>query len=193
MLACRAARRYDRSKSLSICLIVESTETEVIVVDEVQLRLTQSGYRATFGDTCDVPGADPERVQRGRRALLDDEIYARLAEIFRTLADSSRARIVHSLLHQDLCTCDLAAITGLSEPAVSQHLRILRALRLVKSRREGKRVYYSLDDDHVRCLLDISLQHLADEESAESRSASPGFPPAERLPGTSVPSARPGH
>ena len=145
------------------------------------------------GDTCDVRGADPARVQRGRQLLLDDEIYLRLAEIFRTLADSSRARIVHSLLNQELCTCDLAAITCLSEPAVSQHLRILRALRLVRSRREGKRVYYSLDDDHVRFLLDISLQHLSHEESAEPRPASPGFPRLERPPIASVPSAHPHH
>lgn len=123
------------------------------------------------GDTCDVRGADPAHVQLGRSALLDDEFYARLAEVFRTLADSSRARIVHSLLQQDLCTCDLAAITGLSEPAVSQHLRILRALRLVRSRREGKRVYYSLDDDHVRLLLTISLQHLAHETNEVNAAA----------------------
>lgn len=119
--------------------------------------------RHASGDLCEIRGADPARVQRARQVLLDDAIYARLAEIFRTLADASRARIVHSLLQQDVCTCDLAAITGLSEPAVSQHLRILRALRLVKSRREGKWVYYALDDEHVRFLLTISLQHLAHE------------------------------
>jgi len=132
-------------------------------------------------------------VQRGRQLLLDDEIYLRLAEIFRTLADSSRARIVHSLLQQDLCTCDLAAITCLSEPAVSQHLRILRALCLVKSRREGKRVYYSLDDEHVRFLLDISLQHLSHEESLAPGPASAGFPHLERPPIASVPSPHPQH
>ncbi len=149
-------------------------------MDEAPGKLTQSAPGATFGDTCDVRGADPLRVQRGRQSLLDDEIYLRLAEIFRTLADSSRARIVHSLLHQELCTCDLAAITGLSEPAVSQHLRILRALRLVKSRREGKRVYYALDDDHVRFLLDISLQHLAHEDGVSPAPAAPGLARLER-------------
>ncbi len=113
------------------------------------------------GETCEIPGADPERVQQGREVLLDDETYARLAEIFRTLADSSRAKIVHSLLRQELCTCDLAAITCLSEPAVSQHHRLLRALSLVKTRRAGKKVYYSLDDAHVRFLLTVSLRHLA--------------------------------
>ncbi len=112
-------------------------------------------------ERCEVPGADPERVRRGRAALLDESTYARLAEIFRALADASRARIVHSLLRQELCTCDLAAITGQSEPAVSQHLRLLRALHLVKTHRAGKKVFYSLDDAHVRFLLEISLRHLA--------------------------------
>ena len=114
-------------------------------------------------DACEVPGADPERVERGRLALLDDESYVRIAEVFRTLGDSSRARIVHSLLQQDLCTCDLAAITCLSESAVSQHLRLMKALRLVRTRRDGKKVYYSLDDDHVRFLFTVSLRHLAHE------------------------------
>ena len=117
--------------------------------------------RRMAAETCEIPGADPERVQQGREVLLDDETYAHLAEIFRTLADSSRAKIVHSLLRQELCTCDLAAITCLSEPAVSQHLRLLRALRLVKTRRAGKKVFYSLDDAHVRFLLTVSLRHLA--------------------------------
>ena len=123
---------------------------------------------------CRVPGADPERVRRGRDVILDDETYARLAETFRALADFSRARIVHSLLRQELCTCDLAAITCLSEPAVSQHLRLLRALGLVKTRREGKKVFYSLADAHVRFLLSVSLRHLAHEGAEGAEGAESG-------------------
>ncbi len=129
-------------------------------MDRLEVAAGPSARRVS-ADACEIPGADPERVQQGREVLLDDETYARLAEIFRTLADSSRAKIVHSLLRQELCTCDLAAITCLSEPAVSQHLRLLRALRLVKTRRAGKKVFYSLDDAHVRFLLTVSLRHLA--------------------------------
>jgi ArsR family transcriptional regulator, lead/cadmium/zinc/bismuth-responsive transcriptional repressor len=119
--------------------------------------------RASVGG-CVVRGADPERVAEGRGALLDDETYGRLAEIFRTLADASRAKIVHSLLRQELCTCDLAAITCLSEPSVSQHLRLLRALQLVKTRRDRKKVFYSLADAHVRFLLTVTLRHLSHGE-----------------------------
>ena len=116
----------------------------------------------TRAEACDVRTVDAARVVRGRALLLGDEIYFELAETFRALADSSRAKIVYSLLGQELCVCDLAAVVGMSESAVSQHLRVLRNLRLVTPRREGKLVYYSLDDAHVRALLDVSLTHLAD-------------------------------
>ncbi len=79
------------------------------------------------------------------------------------MADSTRAKIVYSLLRHELCTCDLAAILGSSESAVSQHLRMLRQLRLVKSRRAGKLVFYSLDDAHIRILLAVCLNHVRDD------------------------------
>ncbi|MBI4493931.1 MAG: helix-turn-helix transcriptional regulator [Chloroflexi bacterium] len=111
-------------------------------------------------EACEPRAIHPERVTRGRALLLGDESYVALAETFRSLADSSRARIIHSLAEQELCVCDLAAVVGMSEPAVSQHLRMLRNLRIVRPRREGKVVYYSLDDAHIRVLLSVSLSHL---------------------------------
>jgi len=115
-------------------------------------------------DACDAPCAEGMRIAAGRAALLPDEIYSDLAETFRALADSTRAKILYSLLRQDLCTCDLATILGASESAVSQHLRTLRQLRLVKSRREGKLVFYSLDDAHIRILLAVCLGHVRDRD-----------------------------
>lgn len=111
---------------------------------------------------CLVSAADPERVEQGRAWLLGDEAYVDLAETFRALADTSRVKIVYSLLRQELCTCDLAVLTGISESAVSQHLRVLRQLRLVKSRRNGKMVFHTLDDDHIRTLLAVCLSHIRD-------------------------------
>lgn len=119
---------------------------------------------ATGADGCLVPGADPQRVARGRARLLAEDDYFALAETFRVLADSTRAKIIYSLLRQELCTCDLAAIIGNSESTVSQHLRVLRQLRLVKSRRDGKLVFYSLDDAHIRILLAVCLSHIRDVE-----------------------------
>lgn len=114
-------------------------------------------------DRCEVRLVDQHRVMLGRQMLLDDEVYVGLAEVFGALADSNRAKIVYSLLQQELCVCDIAAVLGISESAVSQHLRVLRTLRLVKNRREGKMNFYSLDDNHVRSLLDTCLDHIRHE------------------------------
>jgi ArsR family transcriptional regulator, lead/cadmium/zinc/bismuth-responsive transcriptional repressor len=114
-------------------------------------------------ETCLTPGADPVRTAQGRALLPDARSQVALADTFRALADPTRVSIALSLLRQELCTCDLAAITGVSESAVSQHLRVLRRLRLVKSRREGRLVFYSLDDLHIRILLTVCLHHIHDD------------------------------
>lgn len=120
---------------------------------------------------CSVRSVDPHRVQSARAQLLDDEAYVEIAETFRALADSTRAKIVHVLAEQPLCVCDLAQVVGVSEPAVSQHLRLLRSLRIVRGSRSGKMVYYRLEDAHVRSLLRMALGHHA-EASATTAEAS---------------------
>ncbi|MDP2743453.1 MAG: metalloregulator ArsR/SmtB family transcription factor [Dehalococcoidia bacterium] len=110
-------------------------------------------------DRCETHAVNQEKVDGTRRRLLDDQIYASLAETFSALADSNRAKIIYSLVGQELCVCDIACVIGISDSAVSQHLRILRSLRLVKQRKEGRMMYYSLNDDHIRTLLEICLEH----------------------------------
>jgi DNA-binding transcriptional ArsR family regulator len=88
----------------------------------------------------------------------------RVAETFSVLGDPSRVRIVHALSLSELCTSDLAAVVGMSESAVSHQLRTLRQLHVVRSRRDGKLVYYSLDDDHVRSLFEQGLAHAVEKE-----------------------------
>jgi DNA-binding transcriptional ArsR family regulator len=117
---------------------------------------------------CAVPGADAARVERGRAFLLDPDTALQVADTFRALADPSRAQIVYALLRQELCTCDLAVLLGHSESSISQHLRVLRQLRLVKSRRAGKMVFYSLDDGHIRVLLSVALSHVRDAERSHT-------------------------
>src|SRR5918996_2259538 len=118
-------------------------------------------------DECAVRRVDLEKVRMGRALLLSDSLYADTAETFRALGDPSRAKIVFSLLQQELCVCDLAAVCDLSESATSQHLRVLRNLRLVKLRREGRMAHYSVNDDHVRVLMGVCLNHLADADPLE--------------------------
>ncbi len=91
------------------------------------------------------------------------EEVAGLAEVFKVLGDETRTKILYLLAGQPLCVCDLAEILGLSLPAVSHHLRLLKAMRLVKYVREGKMVYYSLDDDHIVNLIKEAQEHLAEE------------------------------
>jgi DNA-binding transcriptional ArsR family regulator len=114
---------------------------------------------------CAQPCVDQKRVEVARAGLFDEQTYAHLADLFRALGDATRAKIVSSLLQQELCTCDLAELTGITESAVSQHLRLLRALRLVKSRRQGKLVYHSLDDAHIAILLQVGLSHVRDGDA----------------------------
>jgi len=109
----------------------------------------------------DIHQADIARV---RAFLQEPDTYRDLAELFGALADPTRAKIVHALLHQELCSCDVAAVAGITKSGASQHLRVLRSLRLVKSRRAGKLVYYSLDDAHIALLLQVGLTHLGHGE-----------------------------
>ena len=94
-----------------------------------------------------------------RNSLVD---VAGLSELFRALADETRTRILYLLSERELCVCDLAHLLELSLPAVSHHLRLLRMMRLVRPRRNGKQVFYTLDDDHVLSLIRVAQEHYID-------------------------------
>lgn len=111
-------------------------------------------------DTFAARMVDPERVAAARAALPGDQNVVDLADVFGLLADPGRLRILSSLREAgELCVCDLAAATDISESAVSHALRLLRAHRVVGVRRRGRMAYYRLDDAHVRMLLDLGLTH----------------------------------
>lgn len=114
-------------------------------------------------DRCETPCVDPAKVALVLERLPAPEDASRLAATFHVLSDSGRVRLIAALLEGELCVCDLAAVTGLSQTAVSHNMRLLRASRLVKNRKQGRNVYYSLDDPHIRLLLDLGLQHIAEE------------------------------
>lgn len=89
----------------------------------------------------------------------DDNIYS-LAELFKILGDSTRMRILFTLFEAEICVCDIAAALGMTQSAISHQLRILKQSKLIKSRREGKSVYYSLADDHVRLIISKGIAHV---------------------------------
>ena len=111
-------------------------------------------------EQCEVRVIHLDRVDRARREAVDESDIDRLSQTFKALGDNTRLKILTALRHQEMCVCDLAAYTCLSESAVSHQLRRLKDLALVKPRREGQIVYYRLDDDHVLGLLDIALSHV---------------------------------
>lgn len=110
---------------------------------------------------CDDRVVHVQAVRAARGTLPAGPTLAGLADVFATLGDPTRLRIVAALAHRELCVCDLAATVGQTESAVSHQLRNLRALGLVRSRREGRLVYYALDDDHVSALYGRALDHVA--------------------------------
>lgn len=95
-----------------------------------------------------------------RTAILDEHTAAHVAELFRAFSDTSRVRILSVIIEQEMNTSQLAELVQISESAVSHHLRGLRQMRLVKARREGKEVYYSVDDPHIIALFQQGVRHI---------------------------------
>lgn len=95
-----------------------------------------------------------------RDLMPSDGIVAKLAETFRVLGDPTRVKIIYALSQKELCVCEISAVLDMSQSAISHQLRILRNLRLVKYRKEGKTVYYSLDDEHILMLFHQGLEHV---------------------------------
>jgi len=98
--------------------------------------------------------------------LLDEESIADLAETFKMLGDTTRVRILDALARTEVPVCDLANVLGLTQSAVSHQLRLLRSMRLVKSRRDGRHIYYTLDDDHILDLFEQGLEHVQERSAA---------------------------
>ena len=129
------------------------------------------GSSPAGADTCDVFHMDPARVGGLRGALIAPAAVGALAETFKILGDVTRVRILDALSKSELCVCDIAAVLGLSESAVSHQLRLLRSMRLVRSRRSGRMVFYELDDAHIVRLFRQGLRHV--EEMEPGRRAAP--------------------
>ncbi|HIC84782.1 MAG TPA: ArsR family transcriptional regulator [Desulfobacterales bacterium] len=111
-------------------------------------------------ETCDVRVIHLERVAQARDEAISDREAERLSLTYKALGDPTRLKMVMALAGGEMCVCDLAAFLGLTESAISHHLRRLKDLALVKSRRDGQILYYSLDDQHVSRILKIGLEHI---------------------------------
>ena len=125
----------------------------------------EAGAKVVPLDRCEIECVEPERVQAVLERLPEPGVFQDLAESFRVLSDPGRVRLISALLEAgELCVCDLAAVTGLTQTACSHNLRLLRSHRLVRYRKQGRMVFYSLDDAHIRLLLDVGLQHVTHQD-----------------------------
>ena len=112
---------------------------------------------------CDCEVIHAEVVDRVRAHMIDDAELCGLSDFFKVFGDSTRIRILSALDREEMCVCDLAVLLNMTKSAISHQLRSLKQANLVKFRRQGKVVYYSLSDDHVRDILDRGLEHILEE------------------------------
>ncbi len=109
---------------------------------------------------CEYMCAHEEIVTRVQEAMPDDELLYDLAELYKIFGDTTRIKILYVLHEAEMCVCDIAQLLGISQSAISHQLRVLKQAKLVKYRREGKTVFYSLADDHVRMILNQGMEHV---------------------------------
>lgn len=109
---------------------------------------------------CDCDVIHESLVEDTKNKLMPQEDYLRLASLFKMFADGTRVKLLHALEQNELCVCDLAALLGVTKSAVSHQLKALRLANLVRFRRDGQIIYYSLADDHVKLILDMGFAHL---------------------------------
>lgn len=113
-------------------------------------------------DRCEYIHVHEEIVGRVRQSMPEDEDLFDLAELFKIFGDSTRIKILYVLFESEMCVCDLAQLLGMTQSAISHQLQVLKKSKLVKYRREGKTVFYSLSDAHVRTIIDQGMEHIAE-------------------------------
>ena len=113
-----------------------------------------------FVDHCEITQVHQGAVDQVRQVLPPDEVLSDLADLFKIFGDSTRIKILYALLRSELCVCDIAKLMDVSQSAVSHQLRVLKGSKLVKFRREGKTLYYSLADEHVFRILSQGMEHI---------------------------------
>jgi len=109
---------------------------------------------------CDFMHAHEDIITKVNAVMPDDELLYDLAELYKIFGDTTRIKILYVLHEAEMCVCDIAQLLGSSQSAISHQLRVLKQAKLVKYRREGKTVFYSLADDHVRMILNQGMEHV---------------------------------
>lgn len=115
-------------------------------------------------EVCNCNIIHEDIVNKVREVIPEEETLYDLADLFKVLGDSTRIKILCVLLEAEMCVCDIAALLGMTQSAISHQLRVLKQARLVKYKKNGKVVYYSLDDEHVKSIFDQGLIHISEKK-----------------------------
>ncbi len=117
----------------------------------------------TYSDSCTCSIIHEDTVNRVKAVMPEEELLYDLAELFKVFGDTTRIKIINALFEAEMCVCDIAALLGMNQSAISHQLRVLKQARLVKFRKDGKIVYYSLDDEHIKHIFDQGLLHIREK------------------------------
>jgi ArsR family transcriptional regulator len=123
------------------------------------MNAVQQEAKLTTVETCMIKGIHGEIVKSVKRKMPDPVALYELSDLFKLFGDSTRLGILWALSESEMCVCDLCALLKMKQPAVSHQLKNLKQSRIVKARRDGKIVYYSLEDEHIRELLNLGMEH----------------------------------
>ena len=111
-------------------------------------------------ESCNSTIIHKDIVEKVKESLPNEEVLYDLADLFKAFSDSTRIKILYALFQEELCVCDLAALLDMTQSAISHQLRVLKGNRLVKFRRDGKVIYYSLADDHIKHIFNEGFKHI---------------------------------
>lgn len=111
-------------------------------------------------ECCDVTFIHEDKVRKAQEIMPDEERIKELAEFYKVFGDATRVKILYVLLESEMCVCDLAAVLQMTQSAISHQLRVLKQMKLVKNRRDGKTVYYSLTDGHIQNIISQGMEHI---------------------------------
>lgn len=117
---------------------------------------------------CDCNVIHEDVVNKVRDNMPDDDLLFDVSDFFKILGDSTRLRILCALDNEEMCVCDIANLLNMTKSSISHQLKVLKIDRLVKSKKTGKEVYYSLNDEHVKMVLEIAIEHIIHKEGAEN-------------------------
>lgn len=113
-------------------------------------------------ECCDGTAAHEDIIEQVRDKMPREELLQELADFYKVFGDATRIRILCVLLQAEVCVCDLAELLGMTQSAISHQLRVLKQMKLVKNRREGKTVYYSLADGHIQTIISQGMEHICE-------------------------------